>query len=67
MAPNSSIKPYAAGEVWTATSNQKEEIGRGIFGVVYKGELKSSSTTVVVRLLDGRYAGERVQEIAREI
>ncbi|KAI5675220.1 hypothetical protein M9H77_06170 [Catharanthus roseus] len=53
-------------ELAEATNGFKEEIGRGSFGIVYKGVIKTGSRTVAVKKLD-RVAQDTEKEFRAEV
>ncbi|KAI5663798.1 hypothetical protein M9H77_23121 [Catharanthus roseus] len=57
---------FAYEELVEATNGFKEEIGRGSFGIVYKGVIKPGSKTVAVKKLD-RVAQDTEKEFRAEI
>ncbi|KAF8052084.1 hypothetical protein N665_1612s0013 [Sinapis alba] len=63
------LRVFTYGELLAATGDFMEELGRGAFGIVYKGFLKLSSdseVTVAVKKLD-RVAQENEREFKNEV
>ncbi|KAI5675223.1 hypothetical protein M9H77_06173 [Catharanthus roseus] len=60
------VQIFSYKELEEATNRFKEEIGRGSFGIVYKGLVKNGSRTVAVKKLD-RVAQDTEKEFRAEV
>jgi hypothetical protein len=66
-ATESNLRSFTYEELAKATNDFEEEVGRGSFGIVYKGELNMVSTNVVaVKKLD-RVVEKREKEFRTEV
>ncbi|CAN1259144.1 G-type lectin S-receptor-like serine/threonine-protein kinase LECRK3 [Linum perenne] len=61
-----SLRSFSYKEVEAATDGFREELGRGSFGIVYKGVLKPGNAAVAVKKLD-KLAQEREKEFRTEV
>lgn len=62
-----SLRSFSFDELVKSTGQFSEEIGRGSFGVVYKGKIGNNNRSIAVKRLDERIAEEGEREFQAEI
>ncbi|KAI9125556.1 hypothetical protein K1719_002974 [Acacia pycnantha] len=67
FAEDCSLRTFGFHELVNATANFTEEIGRGSFGVVYKGTLQGNNRRIAVKKLDEDVVDEGEREFQAEI
>jgi hypothetical protein len=60
------LRPYSYNELEKATDGFKEELGKGSFGVVYKGTISGGNKTIAVKRLE-KFVEEGHREFRAEI
>ncbi|KAI9125924.1 hypothetical protein K1719_003342 [Acacia pycnantha] len=62
-----SLRTFSFNELVNATGNFTEDIGRGSFGVVYKGKIQGNNRRIAVKKLDDVVVDEGEREFQAEI